>query len=443
MNHFISVKTCQKMLIVSLLTLVCGWSAAQDATFNQRSEQAIEQRVQSSSTRFGYYYAGRMNIFLHETTKQNGIVFLGDSITEGFQLATAFRGKNVINRGIGGDGVDGVIARLDISVQELNPKKVYLLIGINNLNYTSTPEQMAKLKAKYAELVQEIRKVSPKTELIIQSVFPLTGGFAKTNPKVLEFNEFIKQLAHDNGLAYIDIHKNLRNDKGELKSDYTGDGIHLTIDGYIIWLETILQDDQECLAAIRNLLPQWVNVNSSTYPVAKIDPPRSGIYPGNRGMDEIVIYTPAYTSPTTGTNIYGKEVVVRNGVVVETNTNNSTIPADGYVISGHNKAGIWIQRTLPINTQVGYTNTKVTVKELPESQLSNEQKYNKLKGRYYTLLLPSPEKKTPAAATKQELDVFKLIRAIDTGKQTLTTAQMKLMKTKLDLLEKHKQSIKK
>ncbi|WP_404347947.1 family 10 glycosylhydrolase [Sutcliffiella horikoshii] len=90
-------------------------------------------------------------------------------------------------------------------------------------------------------------------------------------------------------------------------------------------------------------------VRTSTYSINKLDPQAPYEFPGGRGADELVVYTSAYGKERTGTNQYGAEFIVRNGIVVEMSGSNSLIPEDGFVVSGHGAAQKWILE----NTQVG------------------------------------------------------------------------------------------
>jgi len=68
-------------------------------------------------------------------------------------------------------------------------------------------------------------------------------------------------------------------------------------------------------------------------------------FPGGRGTDQLIVYTPAF-GETTGTNKYGLEAVVVDGFIRSVGGNNSRIPENGYVISGHGKMSAWISRRL-------------------------------------------------------------------------------------------------
>ena len=79
----------------------------------------------------------------------------------------------------------------------------------------------------------------------------------------------------------------------------------------------------------------------TTFPIQATDP-GPGPYPGGRGPEQLVVYTPAY-GPRTGTNPWGFEVTVREGVVAASEGGDSAIPLDGFVISAHGKAAAWLE----------------------------------------------------------------------------------------------------
>lgn len=99
-------------------------------------------------------------------------------------------------------------------------------------------------------------------------------------------------------------------------------------------------------------------------------------YPGFRGTNKLIIYTPAY-GIFTGTNEYGAEAVVYGNTVMKLTGANSFIPKDGFVISGHGKAKDWIQKNLTPGTKVcinPYNLTVTAMKTLTSSTFAVEQK---------------------------------------------------------------------
>ncbi|NYH91910.1 family 10 glycosylhydrolase [Actinopolymorpha rutila] len=90
--------------------------------------------------------------------------------------------------------------------------------------------------------------------------------------------------------------------------------------------------------------------HTDTTTVTKVDPAPPWEFPGGRGPDELVVYTPAYSEATTGTNQYGVEAVAERAGsgyrVTAVGGNNSTIPANGIVLSGHGTMLAWIQQNV-------------------------------------------------------------------------------------------------
>ena len=76
---------------------------------------------------------------------QNALVFLGDSITQGWgpEMGNAFPGVKVANRGISGDTTRGMLIRLQEDVLSLNPEGVVMLMGTNDLEERAEPKTIA------------------------------------------------------------------------------------------------------------------------------------------------------------------------------------------------------------------------------------------------------------------------------------------------------------
>ena len=86
--------------------------------------------------------------------------------------------------------------------------------------------------------------------------------------------------------------------------------------------------------------------------VTSIDPLlKSTLYPGGRGPNQLIIYTPAYGAHT-GTNEYGTEAIVENNIVTSISGADSTIPVNGIVISGHGSAKNWIVKNITEGSKV-------------------------------------------------------------------------------------------
>jgi acetyl esterase/lipase/lysophospholipase L1-like esterase len=190
---------------------------------------------------FQLHYANRVRAFQEQNAVFQNVVMLGDSITEGFDVTKLLPGRRVLNRGIGGDVIGnalpaddkrGVLGRMDESVFNCSATDVFLLIGINDLGSGRTPDVM---EPGYRQILERIKQETPRMRVHVQSVLPCRGNHAKHNANVLDFNERLKKLAAEFGYDYVDLHKLMVDDKGELKAEYTPDGLHLNAAGYAPW----------------------------------------------------------------------------------------------------------------------------------------------------------------------------------------------------------------
>ena len=177
------------------------------------------------------------------------IVFLGDSITAGYDWATLFKNSHIRNHGVGGDTSDGVLRRLD-PIVERKPEQIFLMVGINDLwNGVSVDE----ITANHRHILERCKNKSPGTTLVMQSVLPMNGSWSSTperipvvNKQVGALNSALKLLAAEFGFPYIDLHSLFLKER-ELDPQYTYDGLHLNEKAYLKWkssLEPFLKRNQ-------------------------------------------------------------------------------------------------------------------------------------------------------------------------------------------------------
>lgn len=102
--------------------------------------------------------------------------------------------------------------------------------------------------------------------------------------------------------------------------------------------------------------PDTIIYKESSKKIDKINPTVSNnasgaYYPGQRGANQLIVYTSEYGS-RTGTNEFGSEAIVINGTVVQIHGADSIIPINGFVISGHGRAKNWINENITVGTKV-------------------------------------------------------------------------------------------
>lgn len=187
------------------------------------------------------YWKQRVSLFEKIPITSSDIVFLGNSITDGGEFSELFKNDDIKNRGISSDVISGVRERVG-QVTSGNPRKIFLLIGINDISHNLSAEAIAK---QYDELVQDIRTQSPESQLYIQSIMPINNDFGcyknlKGKSRVIvEVNERLQQIAAERGATFIDLTPALSDSEGKLRKEFTNDGLHLLGKGYQAWANFI------------------------------------------------------------------------------------------------------------------------------------------------------------------------------------------------------------
>ncbi len=161
------------------------------------------------------------------------ILFLGDSITDFYDLEKYYEGINVVNSGISGNTTEDILKNMKKRVYQYNPSKIFLLIGTNDLIKDKENEEIIK---DIEEIAQEINQNRPKAQLYIESIYPVNQNISpvdhRENSDIKEINEKVKEYCEENKITYIDLYKELQDEDENLNKEYTKDGLHLNDKGY-------------------------------------------------------------------------------------------------------------------------------------------------------------------------------------------------------------------
>ncbi|MDD3191318.1 MAG: GDSL-type esterase/lipase family protein [Bacilli bacterium] len=175
---------------------------------------------------------------LNEQAHPDGIVFLGDSLTDFYHTDEFFYGADIYNRGIAGDTTDGVLDRLEDNVFKIKPRKIFLQIGTNDFLLKRTPQEIA---GNIIKIIKEI--TDRKIMLYVLSLYPVHPRATvyskvlvrpRTNPAIEEINAVIKAYCESHDIVYIDIYPHLLGEDGFLKKEYTVEGLHISLPGYMV-----------------------------------------------------------------------------------------------------------------------------------------------------------------------------------------------------------------
>jgi lysophospholipase L1-like esterase len=172
-------------------------------------------------------------------TQQGAVVFLGDSITQGFgdDFRKAFPGLKLANRGISGDTTRGMLVRLKDDVLVLKPKAVVILAGTNDLEEKAEPETIAgNLKLILAALKQH----DPKLPVVVCQVFPASAQMKRPADKIRKINELYAGVVKtEPQVTLIDTWTLFANDQGDAKAAEFPDLLHPNDSGYAKWVAAI------------------------------------------------------------------------------------------------------------------------------------------------------------------------------------------------------------
>ena len=164
---------------------------------------------------------------------QGAVVFLGDSITQGWGLGlgAVFPGMKVANRGISGDTTRGVLIRLKEDVLDLNPRAVVILIGTNDLEEKATPET---IDSDFRLLIQALEAHNRKMPIIACLVMPSSVTMRRPAEDIKKINALrMASIKGDAQVIPLDTWTLFADKTGEPIKDEFPDILHPNDYGYI------------------------------------------------------------------------------------------------------------------------------------------------------------------------------------------------------------------
>jgi lysophospholipase L1-like esterase len=167
---------------------------------------------------------------------ENRVVFMGNSITEGWatHFDSLFPGKPYVGRGISGQTTPQMLVRFRQDVIALRPAVVVILGGTNDIAGNTGPSTLEMIEDNLASMT-ELAKANG-IRVVLASVLPAADYPWKRGlepgPKIVALNAWIKQYAERAGAVYLDLHTPMANEQHGMKSELSGDGVHPNIAGF-------------------------------------------------------------------------------------------------------------------------------------------------------------------------------------------------------------------
>jgi len=185
-----------------------------------------------------YLYAEADKALRSPRAGEKRVVFLGDSITDLWNLARFFPGRPYINRGIGGQVTAQMVLRFQQDVVELKPAAVVILAGINDLNGALQRESDEGIEANWQAMADMAQ--AHHIKVVFASIMPVNNYtdnarymlVARDPKRIRALNAWLADFCRKRRLQYADYYKVSVNSDGLLRADLTRDGLHPQAAGY-------------------------------------------------------------------------------------------------------------------------------------------------------------------------------------------------------------------
>jgi lysophospholipase L1-like esterase len=222
----------------------------------------------------GRYHAANVDLKTQPADPKR-VVFMGDSITDGWRLAEYFPDKPYVNRGISGQTTPQMVVRMYPDVVDLKPAAVVILAGTNDIARNTGPETAEMIEDNFMAMTDIAQRNGIK--VVLCSVMPVSDypflaqqqqgapqggrggpgggrGMMRTRmtdqhpaSDILKLNGWMKAYAAQVGAIYADYFSAMVDDRGWLKDGISADGLHPTADGYKLMVPVITAALQQAL----------------------------------------------------------------------------------------------------------------------------------------------------------------------------------------------------
>jgi lysophospholipase L1-like esterase len=193
---------------------------------------------------------------LNQHAKKGQILFVGSSLMEQFPINelqhTLENQYNIYNRGIGGYVTTELLDSMEECIFELDPSKIFVNIGTNDIG--SVDYNKENLISNYNDILTQIGERLPDCKVYVMAYYPVNpkadfSGMDKdlkeiffktrTNANIWIANNAVEELAKKHGYEFINVNEGLMDQEGNLKEEYSIDGVHMFANGYSVILNNL------------------------------------------------------------------------------------------------------------------------------------------------------------------------------------------------------------
>lgn len=175
------------------------------------------------------------------------VVFLGDSITDGWRLNEYFTGRDFVNRGISGQITSQMLGRMEADVVALHPQAVLMLAGINDIG-RGIPAKTIENNLTMMIIMARAYSIKP----LVASILPVSDYHKDANPlyemtkthapaTIVEINRWLRDYCEHHSSIYVDYYTAMVDRAGFLPADLSDDGLHPNAKGYRVMAPIALE----------------------------------------------------------------------------------------------------------------------------------------------------------------------------------------------------------
>ncbi|TNJ66119.1 lysophospholipase [Paenibacillus hemerocallicola] len=193
---------------------------------------------------------------MNRRAEKGKTVFVGSSLMEQFPIVKFMlkfdKDYRVYNRGISNYVTADLLATMEECVFELEPAKIFINIGTNDI--ASPQYRQEDLLANYDLILTRVKERLPKSKVFVMAYYPVNAKAdfpgidqtqkeqlfkTRTNQAIQDANRAIEQLAKKHKVEFINVNQGLMDAEGNLKQEYSKDGLHMVEKGYQVVFENL------------------------------------------------------------------------------------------------------------------------------------------------------------------------------------------------------------
>jgi lysophospholipase L1-like esterase len=233
-----------KPLFLLLLSLVPIFGQMTDSFAPPKANCCLAGTAQTLAdqlqdwNQLGRYHADNQRL-LALPAEPNRVVFMGDSITDGWKLTTYFPTRtSFVNRGISGQTTAQMLVRMFPDVINLKPAVMVVLAGTNDIARNNGPQTFQQITDNFQAMTELAQ--AHGIRVILCSILPISDyttrpqSLRRPPADILKLNAWLKDYAAKKNAIYVDYFAATVDERGFLKDGTSGDGLHPNAKGYEI-----------------------------------------------------------------------------------------------------------------------------------------------------------------------------------------------------------------